>query len=547
MRTADDLAALCRRIDGRPYPAWRDAEGPWDLGDGLVLHVDRVQGDPFAAPSRMRLVRPTSLRFDADADVRRALEDGLLRAVRDRLDPRRRGSGRSGALEVLAPGPEIVERSAVRLHADGRAELRLGVGLPARGRRVLGREGEALLCGDLVDLAEALADGPWVEGHVVAVRQARALRSQLRARGLVAFLADGAVLPRASGVDEHPLADAVPLRAPDGLAVTLDGLDGPVRGLGIPRGVTVITGGGFHGKSTLLAAIASGVRDHVPGDGRETVVTDPHAVKIRAEDGRSVRGVDISPFLRDLPGGRTTSPFDTDDASGSTSQAAALVEAVESGATTLLVDEDTSATNLLVRDARMQQLIPVDREPIVPLVARVGQLHEAWGVSTVFVIGGVGDYLAVADTVIAMDAFVPEDVTARAKALAGEAPPSPGPLDRVPPRVIAPRGLEARKIRSRSARAVDLDGTELDLTGVDGVRDAASARTLGRLMDFVAHAGLVDGRRPLTAVLDALDAILDDEGLEALDAHAPTGGWVRPRRHELAAALSRWRRLSVRS
>lgn len=547
MPDRERLVSLLQRIDGRPYPAWRDLAGTWRLGDA-VLYVDHVQGDPFAAPSRVRLRVPTSVPDDviADPDQRLGAEDWLLRRFGRNLRGERRGSGRSGALEIYRPGPEVVERSAVRLHPGGDVEVRFSIGLPARGRRVLGREGEALLLGDLPQAAAALEVGEGFEAHVASVARQRALRRALNEARLVAFIEDGSVLPRESGVDRRPLPDAVPFASPDTQRVTLSTPWGDAVGMGVPEGVTLITGGGFHGKSTVLQALEHGHLDHVPGDGREGVVARPTTVKVRAEDGRAVSGVDISMFLGDLPGGRRTDAFHTTDASGSTSQAAAIVEAVESGGTTLLIDEDTSATNLMVRDERMRALIPDDREPITPLVARVGQLFEAWGVSTVLVVGGVGDFLAVADTVIAMHDYVPSEVTERARALAGPKPEAPGPVSVVAPRVVSPDGLEARKVRARTARAVDLDKTELDLTGVAAVLDACAARTLGVTLSWLAEEGLVDGSRDLVRVLDALEGLLDREGVEVLSPYrAPPGFLIRPRRHEVAAALSRWRRLTV--
>lgn len=542
------LKDLLRRIDGRPYPAWRDLRGSWQLGE-VTLLVDHVQGDPFAAPSRVRVRVPVALdpAWHAAPDRRLAVEDWLLRRFAAGLRGTRRGSGRSGALSVLQPGPEIVERSAVRWHADGTVEARFTVGLPARGRRVLGQEGEALLLGDVVAATAALGPGPGLEAHVDAVVRQRALRRALAPAGLVAFIADGAVLPRASGVDAAPLDGAVPFVSPDAFRVTLDTQLGPVVGMGIGRGVTVITGGGFHGKSTVLQALEHGHLDHIPGDGRDAVVARSDTVRVRAEDGRAVTGVDISAFLGELPGGRDTTCFTTADASGSTSQAAAIVEAVESGAGVLLIDEDTSATNLLVRDARMQALVPEHLEPIRPLVAQVQAMHATWGVSCVLVVGGVGDYLAVADRVVAMAHYVPSDVTARARALAGPAPEEAGPMAPVTPRVPLPRGLSIGRVRARDGRAVELDKQELDLTGVAGVLGAAEARSLGETLAWLGHSGLVDGRRHLGQVLDALDTLLDKEGVEVVGPFdAPSGDLVRPRRHEVAAALSRWRGLEVR-
>ncbi len=307
--------------------------------------------------------------------------------------------------------------------------------------------------------------------------------------------------------------------------------------MGVRAGVTLIVGGGFHGKSTVLQALERGHLDHVPGDGRERVVATPRAVKVRAEDGRRVASVDVSAFLADLPGGRSTAPLCTDDASGSTSQAAAIVEACEVGARVLLIDEDTSATNLLVRDERMRQLIPDRGEPITPLVQRVRELHRSWGVSTVMVVGGVGDYLGVADVVVAMDHWRPRDCTTQARALGPEVPAPPRPLGPRPERVIEPRGLAPGKIRTRSARALDYAGTEVELTCVAHLLDRDHVATIGEAMRLL-HEEVVDGRRTLRQILDALDAILRDW---------PPGDLVRPRRFEVAAVLNRLRTLTVRA
>lgn len=71
--------------------------------------------------------------------------------------------------------------------------------------------------------------------------------------------------------------------------------------MGIPEGVTLIVGGGFHGKSTLLQALERGVYHHIAGDGREMVITRQDAVKVRAEDGRNIEKVNISAFINNLP------------------------------------------------------------------------------------------------------------------------------------------------------------------------------------------------------------------------------------------------------
>ena len=475
------LARLLSRIDGRGYPAYKDLRGEY-RGEGLSLHVDHVQGDPFAEPSKLRLRVPAERaafpdELQATRAGRVALRDLLARraarAVRRLARGSGRGSGKSGLVLIDSGGQEVLERSAVILGEDF-VELRLQVGLPAAGRRVLGREAEGLLLDDLPWLAEEALlaehhDPSRTERFVRCVENQEDLRSRLADLGLVAFVADGSLLPRASGVSDRPLGEGgVPWRAPEELAVEVELAhplpDGTrrVRGCGLRPGVTLIVGGGYHGKSTLLRSLERGVYPHVPGDGRELVVTDPRAVKVRAEDGRRVEGVDISPFIADLPGGRATTSFRSDDASGSTSQAASIVEALEVGARVLLLDEDSSATNFLIRDARMQELVAREHEPITPFVDRVRELHERLGVSTVQVMGGSGDYLDVADTVLLMKDFLPEDASEAARAIADRVPssrrrevrddlalPCPIPATHAPT-AWTPRAVAARS-RSRAA------------------------------------------------------------------------------------------------
>ena len=556
-----DLARALERLDRRPYPSYKDLRGRRFEGDGLTLRLDHVQGDPFAAPSRVRLdVAPDLARLPveglASADARRATADVVHRAVGRALDrmPRGRGSGKSGRVGIAPLGQEVLERTAVVVDAEGGVLLRTTVGLPAAGRRILGLEAARLLAErvpDAVREAFARLDHDEVRAHVRCVEDQVALRGALEAEGLVAFLADGASLPRRSGVDDRPLPDPVPFAAPASLTVEFEAPHaGRLRGLGVPTGVTLIVGGGYHGKSTLLSAIARGVYDHVPGDGREQCVTVPDAVCIRAEDGRAVRGVDLRPFIDDLPLGRRTDAFDTDDASGSTSQAAAIVEALEAGASALLTDEDTAATNFMIRDARMRRLVPGDREPITPFLDRVRQLDRARGVSSVLVVGGAGDYLDVADTVVCMDAYRPLDATERAHAVAAElpldAPEPPGPWPEAAPRIPDPRSLDPRKgrraerVRTVRTRAIEFGACEIDVALVAQLVDPAQARAVGDALLELSR-GLCDGRRSVPELLDALDAL----PLERL-AEPTFGDRARPRRHEVAAALNRLRSQKVR-
>jgi len=403
-RNTDDLRILLGRIDGRGYKAYKEIAGDYE-GPDFSLHVDHVQGDPFASPSRIRFrVTREVARFPSwalEGEIRRiALADALTRAFAGAVEERghaARGTGKSGLISIDGPGQEVLPRTSVVLGADF-VEARFVVGLPARGRTVLGGQAERILLRDVPavgrrSLLFASQDPARLRRHLESVEDQDALRRSLEESGLVAFIADGSRLPRKSGVDPHPLEGmVVPFSSPDSLVreITLPNR-GRVQGMGIPRGVTLIVGGGYHGKSTLLEAIELGVYNHIPGDGRELVATRADAVKIRAEDGRRVENVGISPFIRNLPFRRDTDGFRSDDASGSTSQAASILEALEVGAGALLMDEDTSATNFMIRDRRMQALVAKEKEPITPFIDKVRQLYEERGVSSLIVMGGARD------------------------------------------------------------------------------------------------------------------------------------------------------------
>jgi predicted ABC-class ATPase len=577
MRGEAELRAILGRIDGQAYGAYRDVAGSFRLG-GVELSIDQVQPDPFAAPSRVRLRLPMGdARFEPalfEGRVRRvALEDYLARGLAREIARRRRGAGegKSGVVAIDAGGQEVLERTAVAVRPDY-VEARLSVGLPAEGRRVLGWEAAKLLGDELRQLARlalrASALPPREAADFVGcVEDQEHLRGQLRERGLVAFLADGSRLPRESGASDKPLAGALPLRAPDGLRVELalaprGGARRSAVGLGIPEGLTLVVGGGYHGKSTLLRALERGVYAHVPGDGREAVVTRPDAVKIRAEDGRRVERVDVSTFIGRLPGSRASEAFSSEDASGSTSQAANIVEALEAGSRLLLLDEDTCASNFMVRDARMQALVPKEHEPITPFVDRVRELREAEDVSTVLVMGGCGDYLDAADTVIEMRDWQPRLATGAAREVArahptGRRPERAAPFVRPAPRAPVPGSLDASKGRREVRIAVhgrellEFGVEKIDLRAVEQLVDESQARAIGFLLDQ-ARRRFVDGRTGVAEILDALEALLDERGLDALDPlaeRAPRhpGDFARPRRYEIAAALNRLRSLRMAS
>ena len=579
----DDLRKTLARIDGRGYKAYKDIQGSY-VYPQFTLFVDYVQGDPFASPSKIRVRVPSTVaQIPPDlfsSRVRRiALQDFFIRGVHQTIRQvcqGSRGIGKSGMIAIDAGGQEVLERTAMVVTAQW-IEARLSLGLPAQGRTVLGRQAEVMLCQEVPRIAERALQWKHVDqdralAFVDCVDNQEAVRAQLDASGLVAFIADEAMLPRASGASDRPLSgeNAKPFTVPDSLRVSLP-IPHPVfqngrttqslTGLGIPKGITLIVGGGYHGKSTVLRALERGVYAHVPDDGREYVVTTDHAVKIRAEDGRRIERVNISGFIDNLPYGQETVRFSTDNASGSTSQAASILEAVEAGATTLLLDEDTSATNFMVRDARMQALVHKDHEPITPFVDRVRELYEQQGVSTVLVMGGCGDYFDVADTVIMMQDYQAVDVTERAQRVARELQTQrtierTTPLAKTEPRIplrdsLDPsRGHREVKIDAKSVDAIVFGHEVIDVSGVEQLVDVSQTRAVGFAL-HLASRRFLDGQLGVNAVVQSLVRLLTEAGLDVLDPfrkdeHHP-GNFARPRALEISAALNRLRTLRVKT
>ncbi|MEZ4417103.1 MAG: ABC-ATPase domain-containing protein [Gemmatimonadota bacterium] len=568
MRTHEELRRALTALDGRSYKAYKSIEGEWSFGS-FRISVDHVQGDPFAEPTRVRAFVPPDL-----ARIAGNLRNNLPRArgieslVARRFariaeaESKPRGTGKSGQIFMTAPGQEVLRQTAVQLAPDGSIQARFTVGLPAYGRRIRGGAAAELLCEDVpATIWRALRGDEYrpedLKAHADANEDADFLRDWLSELGLVAFVADGSILPRASGVSSLPLKTGrvVPFDSPPELRLTAEVPNrGRITGMGVPEGVTLVVGGGFHGKSTLLQALQWGIYNHRPGDGRELVVSSAATVKVRAEDGRAVSGVDISPFIVNLPLERDTRFFSTPNASGSTSQAAGILEAVESGASTLLVDEDTAATNFMIRDHRMQALVPKELEPITPFIDRVRQLYDELGVSSVIVVGGSGDYLDVADTVIAMEEYTPKLVTAKARQIAsifptGRVSEVVGPIGRRRRRVpeagsiTARHGRRSSNIRLQGRSFFRFGADDIDLGAVEQLISTAQTRAIA-LGLLLASERFVDGERSVPEILSAVLEEMDRRGLDALDSRM-VGDLAEFRRFELAAALNRLRSLRI--
>lgn len=548
------LSSLLKSLDNKSYGAYKCLRGAHDLGPEMRLHIDRVQSDPFAPPSLARVtvpaawVSPRGLRSPLTEEELRspAAADMVLRRIVQALPSR--GSKEKGSISIDRPGQTVLRRSAVRIDPQGEITICLEIALPAQGRRIRGRAAAELVGTTLpraLERALRFDEDTTREcrGACALYRDQEAIVEYLGEHGLVAFVGDGAVLARKAGNSDLPATKALPFRSPEELAHTISLPSGrQVRGMGIPEGITLIVGGGYHGKSTLLNAVEHGVYHHVAGDGREFVMTVPEACSLRAEDGRNVSGVDISPFIGDIPSGVDTSFFSTSNASGSTSQAASLREALEAGASALLIDEDTSATNFMLRDARMSRLVPREKEPITPLIHRVRALYRDLGISTVLVAGGSGAFLDVADTVICMESYEPFDISARARELAEPIEEQPQVTAPHPRRGRIARALGRGKPRPPRAqgRHVLRDGQdEVDLSALTQLVDVSQTAGIAAILHRIEEAG--DERRPLIHQVRSL--LLDAHPTDYSTHRGHPGRLAEVRALEVMAAINRHRGL----
>ena len=427
MKSAQALEQTLTSLDGQKYGAYKQIKDLYEF-NLFKLRIDHIQADPFAPPSKMSVVIDRQQAKFPDSLLnselkQRAVSDYLTRVFHKQIQSIVAQDKKVSKIQIDSCGQEILERTAVVIK-NRQIEARIEVGLPARGRTILGRIARHTLINVLPQIVEhALCyrniNVSQLEQQVELMIDQEEIRQQLVKRDLVAFVANGAILPRKSGVSDLPMNNAIEFKSPKQYEIVMKLSSGKViKGMGIPKGITLIVGGGYHGKSTLLEALERGVYNHIAGDGREYVITNQDAMKIRAEDGRSIQNVNIQPFIDHLPGEKDTTHFSTENASGSTSQAANVMEALESQASLLLIDEDTSATNFMIRDGRMQRLIAPEKEPITPFSNKVKALYDDHNVSTILIVGGSGDYFDVADQVLMMDEYVLKDVTQHAKDIA---------------------------------------------------------------------------------------------------------------------------------
>ena len=576
MKNSEDLRRMLRAVDHKSYPAYKDLRGVYSFGN-FVLGIDHVQGDPFASPSRLSVqIDGAKAAFPPayykEKHCRIALQDYLNRLFYQEIEKytfKAKGSGKSGLISVSRCGQEILERSAVTIRpADGQLLVRFSVGFPANGRTINASQLERILFEFLPACVTATLfyrrlPAAKVQSVIHLAEDQQFIRSQLASLGLCAFVANGSILPRQSGVSDRPMKDGIPFVSPKSMEVTLDlPHHGPLSGMGIRKGITLIVGGGYHGKSTLLEALELGVYNHIAGDGREYVITDDSALKIRAEDGRSIKKTDISMFINNLPNKKDTRAFYSEDASGSTSQAANVIEGMESGAKVFLIDEDTCATNFMIRDELMQRVVCREEEPITPFIERARFLYEKCGISSVLVAGSSGAYFYIADTILQMDRYVPKDITEFAKKEAGQyasaaaavqgrpavqklPDPALPSFQRIPSCNMTLRRDDRLKTRTRGTDDVQLGHENIDLRYLEQLADHEQTAALSYIL-ALAEKNLLDGRKTMTQLVDAICALMDQKGLAGLS----SGGYLptdlaMPRRQEIFACFNRYRGLKL--
>ena len=566
MRSNRDLKNILERIDHKGYPAYKDTKGEYQFSN-YVLDIEHVQGDPFASPSQLRITvngknagLPSN--YYDKKHKRIAAQDYLLRKIGYEIskNSKQRGSGKSGIIHISRCGQQILERTACQINdRNGEVTIRLEVGFPANGRTINAGELERILFHILPDIVNKTVlfqnmNIMELDGVMRLAENQYFIRNEMKIMELTAFIADNSVLPRKSGISQQPLENAVRFRSPESMKIKMNLPDGTIiYGMGIPKGVTLIVGGGYHGKSTLLEALQMGVYDHIAGDGREYVFSDSSSMKIRAEDGRSISQTDISMFINNLPNKMNTKCFSTQNASGSTSQAANVVEAVETGCRVLLIDEDTSATNFMIRDELMQLVVTKDKEPITPYIDRVRELYEAYGVSTILVAGSSGEYFHKADMVIQMDEYHTYDITEYVKEVAQRhAYCAKADCERI---VVMPdfnRKAHVNKdwigdrikIKVYGKDMLSINRDEIDTRYLEQLVDEEQLRMIGYLFVYMNHS-VFGGNMTIQSSVEKLIKLLEKNGIKEIFQNQKIPcNLAMPRPQELYMSINRFRKIT---
>ena len=563
MKSSVELKNELFKIDGKGYKAYKVLEGKYDFKK-YVLSIDHVQGDPFASPSRVRIIIDNKIAqipeelFD-NKNKQIAVCDFLTRLFSKNIKNQSEkifGSGKSGLIEISRCPQEILERTAI-IRNKNFFEARFYVGFPARGRSVLARELEKIIFNIIPNIVENTFIYKNINklnliNRVKLIEDQFYIRKNLKEKGLVAFVANESILPRESGVSARPLRNGKKFISPQVLEVEFDTPNrGKIKGMGIPKGITLIIGGGYHGKSTLLRALELGIYNHIEGDGREFVITDESALKVRAEDGRAITSTDISLFINNLPNGKDTIKFNTENASGSTSQAANIIEAIESKSKVLLIDEDTSATNFMIRDDIMQQLVVKEKEPITPFIDVAKSLYKQLGISTILVAGSCGDFFDIADLVIQMDSYEPYEVTAKAKELSRGKVSLRDDLDisidfgRVLDKGSISEGPKGIKIKTLGKDGLSINKENIDLKSVEQIVDGEQINTIGMAIKFIEDK--YSGKDlTIEKIADEIEKDITKNLIGIDNIKGGNGSLAMPRKQEILCAINRLRTLKIK-
>ena len=567
MKNYKELEKILFSMDGKSYSAYKSLKGEYRF-EKYVLAIDHVQSDPYAPPSKMRVIMdrkicgiPYELTDTKDKNI--AVSDFLTRNFFREIQKSGNdstGTGGSGRIFIDRCRQEILERTSVLIKGD-KVEVRFEMGMPARGRRIMGKAAQKIIFEQLPEIVEKSIiydnlNKKALNEQVILVLDQEYARKILKEKGLVAFVANDSVLPRESGVSDKPMKNAVKFKSPEKFEITLKLPSGKeVSGMGILKGITLIVGGGYHGKSTLLAALERGVYNHIAQDGREFIISESDAVKIRAEDGRNVEKVNISGFINNLPQNKDTRAFSTENASGSTSQAANVAEALEYGTSLLLIDEDTSATNFMIRDGRMQKLVAKEKEPITPFIDRVKELYDNFGVSTILIVGGSGDYFDVANHVIMMDEYVPKDATEKAKEIAksdenkrefSSNDKFQGVTQRIPLKKSFSQSGKLDKTKAKGKYSILYGKDLIDISGLEQLVDDSQTNCIAVMIDYFKNK-VLDEKLTLSQAADRIYEKIEKEGLDSISSYTGhPGNLALPRKQEFCAVVNRYRKLRIK-
>lgn len=567
MRTSVDLKKQLSSLNNKSYGLYKTISGKYLFKD-YVLSIDHIQGDPFASPSSIRIIITQNVaRFPSELFNKKykkiALEDYITRLFYNnifRIASKGSGSGKSGLMLISKCDQEVIERTCVLINEE-EIQVRFKVGFPARGRSILSSELEKILfeyIPKIIDnsLKYDNLDKNKIKSVIDLSEDQNYIRSKLQELNLVAFVANGSILPRESGISNKPLKNSIKFKSPSNLQVELNLPNrGKIIGMGIKKGITLIVGGGYHGKSTLLKALELGVYNHIIGDGREYVITDDSAIKIKSEDGRSIKDTDISLFINNLPNSKDTKKFNSENASGSTSQAANIIEGIESDTSLFLIDEDTSATNFMIRDRLMQRLVNKDKEPITPFIHVVKDLYTQLDISTILVVGSCGDYFNVADCVIQMDEYEVKDVTSIAKDISSnfiseERQNSQNHISIDFDRKIKKGTISADykgnvKIKSIGTDSLCINKDIIDLKSLEQIVDPEQIDALGYIMKLAEDKIINNNKTLQEIVTDVLDFI-NKNGLISISSTSYGNGTLSmPRKQEIISCFNRYRNLKL--